>query len=230
MVDLTAFGIQPGTGWQIMGGFATLAIVLFLFVIFAIVLFVVIRIMMFRKKAVCYPVYGDVSSIDKEGNIKANVAVGQPKSRRARFFTKAGVTRMSIMSPSKKTMPIAPDYIYHEGTVDIVYFAVFGNAYIPIKRPTLNTEKHIVLDIHDIEAWKEWANLEIEHLNRRLPEKDVQIRIFALFIVAVVCITVLVGFVLWLSYRNTDKVIGKIDNLGNFISATAQSVGGNVPK
>lgn len=249
MVDLSVIGIQPGTGWQVIGMLATVAFIFVIGIAVLIVMAFMIILMIHRKKAICYKVYGgkdvvrivndtDVMQIgDKtiqdpagkkidDTNQLANVTLSLPEIKRGAFVNQNGMLKMRFMFPlGKKTQVIQSDMIYPEG----VYFLQIGNEYFPIRRPQVEITKQILIDLKDISGWKEWDHFETERIARRFPEKDVQMRIFILFIVAVVGIVALTGFVLWMSFHNTGQIIGKIDMLGNFIDGAVTKVSGGVP-
>lgn len=234
-------GISGDSISQIIGKVTIFGTVIFAAIFVLIAVVAVIAWFMFDKKAIVFKAYADPGfkvktekkMIDgKEQTFrtldnKEGLVLGKPSTLKARFVNnKNGVLQFRLMFPLMKITNFIPqEWVYPEG----VYFVQIGNEYIPIKKPALQAEEGFLVKLGTFQSWKESNFLQFKKQRQKWSDKDVQMRVFALVIIAVIAIVLLAGFVLFLAFRAASGNMESAQLLANAIEAGTKNIAGGVP-
>lgn len=230
--------IQQVTGtlfWQTVGVVAVVFLIMFIILVVGVLgIFAWIKTT-YKTKVHYYPVYGNVVVKRNEDGTQtidaSNCTIGKEKVTSGKHFKKRSSLYFKVLRPYKTLPQIPQDMITESG----VYFLYANNNFIPIYKPIANFrqekehgEKSInetIIKLYDLDKWIARRKLMIQELEQRYPERDVQIRIFALFIVGMICLTIIFGVMMYLSYKMQMKAIQKTDDLVGAIKAWGAKTG-----
>ena len=231
--DIVAAQQQASTFfWQMVWIIAIVFAILFISgIVIALGIFIWIK-MTYKTKIHYFQVYGNPKTINNEdGSFSVDITgctISQEKMTTGKSIKKKGVHYFQILRPRTRTPQIPQSMITQDG----IYFLMINNDFIPIYKPTTQykevgttTMSDTIIKLYDLNGWIARRKLMIIETEQKYPERDVQIRIFALFIVAMICVVVIFGFMMWLSYKLHNKSVDKADALVNAIQSWGEKQG-----
>lgn len=238
-------GISGDSISQILGKFMLFGMIFFGAIVFLIILALIIVLLTFKEKAIVYKAYADpgfeyeeeerevllkgekVKQYFKTIKNKEGLVLGRPQIKKAMFANnKNGILQIRFLFPLFKTSNYIPqEYIYPEG----IYFVQIGKEFIAIKKPSLESEKGFVIKLSSFQSWKESNFILFKKYRAKFADKDKEMRIFAFFIIVVIALTILTGFILWLSFKAASGQHADAQLLANAIEAGTKTIAGGPP-
>ena len=166
----------------------------------------------------------------KEGKINAlekkNIKFESIKYTRThgKFMTKKGTSYFALVRPLKKLEPIPLELLFDDG---VHLLRISKNILIPIPKPKtfIGVGENVSLAVTDINKWQSWNNQMADRINNKYQDIDAQKKIMVYFIIGIVAMVVIGGFILWLIYSSINKGISAADTLSNI----ADKFQGNAP-
>lgn len=136
-----------------------------------------------------------------------------------------GAPYFQTFRPMRKLAPIPLTMMYDDG-IHLVQLS--RDILVPIQKPniTLEVGKNVSITVEEDVQWKTWNNMMADRINNKYQDLDAQRKIAFYFIVGIVGIVLIGGFILWLIYRLSVKGITFDDRLSDFAKGL---VGGNTP-
>lgn len=168
--------------------------------------------------------------IDKDP-VTGKYVVGRLKKDKGRIYNKQGVETLHLLFSRKHVKPITFDHI-HDREIWLIRLDRF--TFMPIDKPQLDPETgeiaYNIVQGYDADVFLSWAK---EHnFKRWTPESDVR-RAFIILIVAIVAITLLIGFFIYLQYRLniqvTTQLVENKNALQNIAEILANKAGLGAP-
>lgn len=228
-------------GWGSMGTI-TLIISIFLLVI---LLFGGFFLFMWWKsfyiKVKIYEPYGQID-MDRETAIKiinesregkhdtlqsSNIQFDMFKKRNTHGkFTKIkGTPYFNTFMPFKRIEPIPMEYMFDDG---VHLLRLSKEVLLPIPKPKtlINVGQAVSISIQDNNQWQAWNNMMADRINNKYQDIDAQKKAVMYFVIGIVAMVLIGGFILWLIYSSVNKGFDAADKF----NAVADSlIGGGVP-
>jgi len=135
-----------------------------------------------------------------------------------------GVQHFQTFMPMRKLPPVPLTLMYDDG-VHLVQLS--RDILIPIPKPNMSlvVGKNVSLSVEEDIQWKTWNNMMADRINNKYQDLDAQRKIAFYFIVGIVGLVLIGGFLLWLIYNmaRRDLTVNFDERLVKLISGEAPS-------
>ena len=147
------------------------------------------------------------------------------KKTHGKYITKKGSPFFKTFVPFRDHESVPMEYMYNDG---IHLLRLSRDIFIPIPKPEtlINVGKGISISVTDDNRWKVWSNLMADKVNTKYQDLDALKRTTLYFIIGIVSLVLVGGFILWLIYSSVNKGWDASDK---FSAAVAGLTGGGKP-
>ena len=138
----------------------------------------------------------------KENNIKFDTI--RTKKTHGKFTTVKGNPYFNTFLPFRKHEPIPMEMMFDDG---IHLLRLSREIYLPIAKPKTIIEvgETISISVTENNRWKVWNNMMAEKINAKYADTDVLKRTTLYFVVGIVALILIGGFILWLIYSTANR-------------------------
>lgn len=215
---------------------------LFIFIIFFVILilFGVVSLFSWWKsygfKVTIFEPLGQMKFTDEElKQIQQDVMNGilSDKLRQIKFdsikkrvthgkdLTVKGTAYFGLFIPLKRIKPIPLLFRYSDG---IFLLRLSRDVFIPIPRPSfvINVGQNVAISVAEQQEWVSWSNMMADRINAKYQNPDATQKQALYFVVGIVALVVIGGFILWLIYSSAKKGLEVKDLANNIITAVKQ--------
>lgn len=243
MADILAtFGSQIGTfSWAGMG---QIVFIITIFLLGLILIGIIMFILWWKSyylQVKVYEPYGQVNFTDKElRDIKEEGKQGLSKTltkkdikfdtikikrTHGKFLTTKGNPYFATFMPFRKHEPVPMEMLFDDG---IHLLRISRELFIPIPKPKtiVSVGEAISISVTENNRWKVWNNMQAEKINSKYQDTDVLKRATLYFVVGIVALVLIGGFILWLMYSSANK---GWDAAEKFNTVAESLLGGNKP-
>lgn len=226
--------------WQSVGMVAVIGLIMLIVLIVGVIGFFGWIKLTYKTKVHYFHIYGNpkISEIIEPNGEKTfkvdttNCTIGKESITHGKTIKKKQSQYFLILRPRKKVPLIEQSLMTEDG----VYFLLINNNFVPIYKPQMQyktangaTISETIISLYSLQQWNALRMEMIQETEQKYPERDVQIRIFAMFIVAMICIVVIFGIMMWLSYQMYNKAIDKADSVVSTIQQWGAAKGIGAP-
>jgi len=152
------------------------------------------------------------------------------KVTHGRYATIKGVQQFNTFMPAVRLAPVPLNLLYDDG---IHLLKLSRDLFVPIKRPEVIIELNANMSIFVEEAqqWQNFNNLLADRINNKYQDLGVQQKIVFYFVVGIVAMVLVGGFVIWLIYKAQEKNLKNNLVVADAFNSVANKiiVGGNTP-
>lgn len=207
-------------GWTSLGNIVfVITIVLGVLVLFGLMFFFMYW-KSFYIKIKIYEPYGQVN-LDQNTihKIKQEATVGKSttlesseiqfdmfkkKSTHGKYVTVKGTPFFQLFMPFKKLEPIPMEYMFSDG---VHLLRLSKQVMVPIPKPQtlINVGQEVSISVHDNNQWQAWNNIMADRINNKYQDIDAQKKAVTYFVIGIVAMVLVGGFILWLIYSSINK-------------------------
>ena len=241
MADLLAQvgGTLSTFGWASMGNIVLIISILFLtVVVFGIIGFVVWW-KSFGYKVRIYEPRGQINLDDKEieqiqeeaksGKMdlleKKNIKFDMLKIRKThgKYITFKKAPYFKTFLPLRRHQSVPMELLFDDG---VHLLKLSRDIYVPISKPktTISVGESVSISVTENNQWKLWDNMESERINNKYQDVDAQKRAITYFVIGIVAMVLVGGFILWLIYSSVNKGFNAVENLNSAVNALTKGV------
>ena len=174
----------------------------------------------YHLKVKIYEPFGQINLTEEDtANIKAEALEGKAntlndkkikfdtiriKTTHGKFTTVKGDPYFNTFMPFRRHEPVPMEMMFDDG---IHLLRLSREIYIPIVKPKTIIEvgETISISVTENNRWKVWNNMMAEKINAKYQDTDVLKRTTLYFVVGIVALVLVGGFILWLIYSTANK-------------------------
>lgn len=227
-------------------GLAGMGNILSIFIIFFVILFIFIIIFLilwwksFNLNVKIYEPLGQVpfkkedierlkkeslegkTAIIKEKDIKFNHV--NYRCTHGKYITHKGNPYFQTFMPLRKHEPIPMEFLYDNG---VYMLRISKDLFVPIQKPEtiVAIGENTSISVASDNRWRVWNNMMADRINNKYQDMDVQKKVTLYFVVGIVALVIIGGFILWLIYSSANRGWDAAEKLSQF----ASSLGGGTP-
>lgn len=148
------------------------------------------------------------------------------KSTHGKYITYKGAPSFHTFMPFRKHEPIPIELMFNDG---IHLLRLSREVFIPIPKPKtiINVGENVSLTVQDNNKWQTWNNMMADRINNKYQDIDAQKKAITYFVIGIVAMVLIGGFILWLIYSSANKGLEAADKLN--MVADSLIGGGNTP-
>jgi len=144
---------------------------------------------------------------NKQDTIKAkNLKFDMIKFKRThgKYVTKKGASYFSTFIPLRKHEPVPMELLFNDG---VHMLRLAKDVYIPIPRPefVIGVSEKTILSVKDNNDWRLFNNMMAERINMRYTPAAEAKRMTAYFVIGIIAIVLIGGFLLYLLYSAGNR-------------------------
>ncbi len=126
------------------------------------------------------------------------------KRTHGKFTTVKGNPYFNTFLPFRKHEPVPMEMMFDDG---IHLLRLSREIYLPIAKPKTIIEvgETISISVTENNRWKVWNNMMAEKINAKYADTDVLKRTTLYFVVGIVALILIGGFILWLIYSTANR-------------------------
>lgn len=148
------------------------------------------------------------------------------RNTHGKFITSKGTPYFNIFMPNKKLEPIPIEFMYDNG---VHLLRLSREIFIPIAKPEtiISVNDKVSISISENNKWQAWNNMMADRINNKYQDIDAQKKAITYFVIGIVAMVLIGGFILWLIYSSTNKAYSAADKFNQVASGL---MGENAPK
>ena len=118
------------------------------------------------------------------------------------------------------------EFMYDDG---IYLLKLSKELYIPIQKPktTVHIGEATSISVASDNKWRVWNNLMADRINNKYQDIDAQKKVVFYFVIGIVAMVLVGGFILWLIYSSANRGWEAADKFNEF---AGKLLGGETPK
>jgi len=219
-------GSMSSFGWGGVGNIAFIVSIVLGTVIFLLFVLLFIWWKSFYINVKIYEPYGqialseeDIEKIKKESKemntntlkrhgIKFDMI--RKKKTHGKYVTLKGSPFFQIFMPLIKIEPVIMEHMYNDG---IHLLRLSKNIFVPIPKPRtiIDVGEAVSISIKDNNQWQTWNNIMADRINNKYQDVDAQKKAIMYFVVGIVALVLVGGFIIWLIYSSATKGLDAAD-------------------
>lgn len=147
------------------------------------------------------------------------------KRTHAKFTIIKGTQYFVTFSPMRRLAPI-PLWLQYDDGIHLLQLS--KDILVPIRKPNvvMQINKQVTIDIEADAQWKTWNNMMADRVNNKYQDLDAQRKVVFYFVVGIIALTLLGGFIIYITYKSATK---GYDAAGQLANAIGKLSGGAPP-
>lgn len=165
---------------------------------------------------------GNIDTL-KKNNIRFDMF--KKKNTHGKYVKVKGTPYFATFMPMQKIEPVPMEYMFDDG----VHLLRLSKAImIPIPKPkvVIDVGEQVSISVKENNQWQAWNNMMADRINNKYQDIDAQKKAITYFVIGIVSMVLLGGFILWLIYSSVNKGFDAADKF----NAVAASLTGGAPK
>lgn len=165
--------------------------------------------------------HGEITTLQDK---KIQFDMFKKKRTHGKYVTVRGTPFFNTFMPFKKIEPIPMQYMFDDG---VHLLRLSKEILIPIPKPKtlINVGEEVSISVQDNNQWQAWNNMMADRINNKYQDIDAQKKAITYFVIGIVALVLIGGFILWLIYTSANKGYDAADKLNAF----ANSLTSNAP-
>lgn len=146
------------------------------------------------------------------------------KVTHSKYVTIKGTPFFNTFMPFRRIEPVPMELMFDSG---VYLLKLNKEIMIPIVKPKtiIEIDEAVTLTVADNNQWQAWNNMMADRINNKYQDTDAQKKMVMYFVIGIVAIVLVGGFLLWLIYQSVNKGYGAADKLAD----AANALGGVSP-
>lgn len=146
------------------------------------------------------------------------------RNTHGKYTSIKGTPYFNTFMPNRKLEPISAKYMFDDG---VHLLRLSRDIFIPIPKPKtiISVGETVTISVQENNQWQAWNNLMADRINNKYQDIEAQKKAILYFVIGIVSIVLLGGFILWLIYSSVNKGFDAADKFNQ----VADSLLGGAP-
>lgn len=147
------------------------------------------------------------------------------KNTHGKYIKIKGTPYFATFMPMQRIEPVPMEYMFDDG---VHLLRLSKNIMIPIPKPKtiINVGEEVSISVKENNQWQAWNNMMADRINNKYQDIDAQKKAITYFVIGIVSMVLIGGFILWLIYSSVNKGFDAADRF----NVVAESLSGGAPK